>query len=215
MIALPVGEPIAVGLPAPDFEIDLSDGTRFSLSGSRGRPVVLAFFPAEWDPSRNHRLEIYNEALSRVPGEFRLLSISSDSYWFEAEVEGEGQVRFPLLQGISSDGEIADLYRVRGCQAVFVVDQEGAVCWRHVGTAGSHASIDSLVAVLRSMTPRQGLSRSQFVVTAVATLVALSLIPGTARAQGQAVVGSAPVADHAATSSGVPDRSSPSFAEIL
>ncbi|HHY49492.1 MAG TPA: peroxiredoxin [Alphaproteobacteria bacterium] len=38
---------VAVGHPAPDFELMTAAGTRFRLSAQRGRPVVLYFYPED------------------------------------------------------------------------------------------------------------------------------------------------------------------------
>jgi peroxiredoxin Q/BCP len=35
------------GLPAPDFELATDTGERIRLSGLRGRPVVLYFYPKD------------------------------------------------------------------------------------------------------------------------------------------------------------------------
>jgi len=39
-----VPEKATVGLPAPDFELDSTDGTKFKLSAQRGHEVLLVFF---------------------------------------------------------------------------------------------------------------------------------------------------------------------------
>ena len=38
-------EELKVGDPAPDFTLKASDGRTYSLSGLRGKAVVLAWFP--------------------------------------------------------------------------------------------------------------------------------------------------------------------------
>lgn len=38
------------GSPAPDFTAALHDGSTFSLSSLRGRPVVLFFYPKDDTP---------------------------------------------------------------------------------------------------------------------------------------------------------------------
>lgn len=38
-------EALAIGAPAPDFDLQGSDGRRHRLSDYRGRMVVLAWFP--------------------------------------------------------------------------------------------------------------------------------------------------------------------------
>jgi peroxiredoxin Q/BCP len=40
-------QPLAVGFPAPDFELPDQDGNLVTLAGLRGRNVVLVFYPAD------------------------------------------------------------------------------------------------------------------------------------------------------------------------
>src|SRR3712207_4767424 len=42
--------PLTVGQVAPDFTLDDENGNPVLLSGLRGRPVVLVFYPFDWSP---------------------------------------------------------------------------------------------------------------------------------------------------------------------
>jgi len=69
-----------------------------SLNEFRGRPVVLAFYPADWSPVCGDQIALYNEVL----GEFRqfqaeLIGISVDGAWCHAAFARENKLRFPLL----------------------------------------------------------------------------------------------------------------------
>ena len=68
------------GDPAPDFTLPLDDGTSFTLSAQRGKPVVLYFYPQ--DDTEGCTIE--NQEFSALAGEFAkrgavLLGISPDS----------------------------------------------------------------------------------------------------------------------------------------
>jgi peroxiredoxin len=70
------------GTPAPDFTLPTGPGASLALSQLRGRPVVLAFYPADFSPVCGDQMALYNETLS----EFRrldasLLGISVDGIW--------------------------------------------------------------------------------------------------------------------------------------
>ncbi len=41
---------LAVGTPAPDFTAEAHDGTTVTLSGLRGQPTVLYFYPKDETP---------------------------------------------------------------------------------------------------------------------------------------------------------------------
>jgi peroxiredoxin len=41
---------LKVGQEAPDFELKSHLGSNFKLSASRGKNVVLVFYPAAWTP---------------------------------------------------------------------------------------------------------------------------------------------------------------------
>ena len=36
--------------PAPDFTLHATPDQTLALKGLRGRPVILAFYPADWSP---------------------------------------------------------------------------------------------------------------------------------------------------------------------
>src|SRR5689334_25148941 len=59
-----VASPLNPGTPAPDFTLRSTPDQFLSLSEFRGRPVVLAFYPADWSPVCGDQLALYNEILS-------------------------------------------------------------------------------------------------------------------------------------------------------
>jgi xanthine dehydrogenase YagT iron-sulfur-binding subunit len=179
-----------VGMEAPDFEwIDEDRSTR--LSDLRGQTVLLAFFASPWDPARPYQLHVYNEVLQRLPHGGRVLGLAQDGGWCEVMLE-EGEMRFPLLGGLGIDGEIARRYGVFGSQALFVIDADGKVCWRHIATDGLDLRLDDLADALRSKTQQRHVSRREFLVTSLAISVALSMLPRSGRAQALAEAPSVP-----------------------
>src|SRR6266576_2290924 len=54
---------LPVGTPAPDFTLGSAPGQTISLHDYRGRPVILAFYPADWSPVCGDQLTLYNEVL--------------------------------------------------------------------------------------------------------------------------------------------------------
>jgi xanthine dehydrogenase YagT iron-sulfur-binding subunit len=187
-----------------------ADGRAIRLSDLRGEPVILAFYPPDWDPSRADQLTHFNWLVRQVPGvHAELLGISMDGMWCQLAFAGDS-VRVPLLADLDPHGAVAERYGVRGGQALFVIDGDGTIAWRHVGRTGSAPSSEELVAALAALRPpepdvqsepRAGLapcvrgngagddssvlmpSRRDFVATALAAALALAAAPLLARAE--------------------------------
>src|SRR5436309_15192515 len=73
------GAPLPAGTPAPDFTLSSGPGQTMSLGGFRGRPVILAFYPADWSPVCGDQMALYNEVLPEFERyHAQLLGISVD-----------------------------------------------------------------------------------------------------------------------------------------
>ena len=57
---------LAAGIKAPEFSLHSTPDQMVSLSEFRGRPVILAFYPADWSPVCGDQIALYNEII----GEF-------------------------------------------------------------------------------------------------------------------------------------------------
>src|SRR5437899_7711939 len=91
---------LPAGTPAPDFTLPVTPDQKLSLRELRGRPVVLAFYPADWSPVCGDQMAHYNEVLpefNRFKAE--LLGISVDGVWWQAAFSRERKLHFPLLAG--------------------------------------------------------------------------------------------------------------------
>src|SRR5215469_17205328 len=87
---------LPAGTPAPDFALKSTPDQIVRLSEFRGRPVVLAFYPADWSPVCGDQMGLYNEMLSEFQ-EFdaELLGISVDGAWCHAAFCHERKLHFP------------------------------------------------------------------------------------------------------------------------
>ncbi len=54
------GAPLPVGTRAPDFALSSAPDRTVSLADFRGRPVILAFYPADWSPVCGDQMALYN-----------------------------------------------------------------------------------------------------------------------------------------------------------
>ena len=51
------------GTAAPDFTLHVTPDQSLSLSELRGKPVIMAFYPADWSPVCGDQMGLYNEVL--------------------------------------------------------------------------------------------------------------------------------------------------------
>lgn len=140
-----LNEPLAIGTPAPDFELPDASGENVRLSDFRGRPVVLAFYPLDWSPGCSQQLDLYQQEID----EFRergveLLGISVDSVYSHGAWAAVRGLSFPLLSDFQPRGEVARRYNVWrepdgfSERALYVVDAQGRIAYSHVSPQLHH-----------------------------------------------------------------------------
>jgi peroxiredoxin len=54
---------LAAGTVAPNFTLSVTPDQNLTLSDLRGKPVILAFYPADWSPVCGDQMTLYNEIL--------------------------------------------------------------------------------------------------------------------------------------------------------
>jgi len=151
-------ELLARGEAAPDFNLKCTPDQWLKLSEFRGRPVILAFYPADWSPVCGDQITLYNQILP----EFRelgaeLLGISVDGAWCHAAFTRDRKLHFPLLADFEPKGAVARLYGVyrdgEGIseRALFVIDPEGIVYWSYVSPIGVNPGADGIIAALEEI----------------------------------------------------------------
>ncbi len=147
------------GSVAPSFTLPSTPDQRVSLSDFRGKPVILAFYPADWSPVCGDQMALYNEVLA----DFRklnaqLLGISVDGVWCHAAFAGDRKLHFPLLADFEPKGAVARQYGVyreaEGLteRALFVIDGEGIVRWSFVSPIGVNPGADGIFDALEALT---------------------------------------------------------------
>jgi peroxiredoxin len=129
-----------------------------SLSELRGRPVILAFYPADWSPVCGDQMTLYNEVLSefhRFGAE--LLGISVDGVWCHVAFVDDRKLHFPLLSDFEPKGAVARRYGVyreadgTSERALFVIDAAGIVRWSYVSPLGINPGADGILRALDSL----------------------------------------------------------------
>jgi len=146
---------LPAGTPAPDFALKSTPDQTVKLSEFRGRPVVLAFYPADWSPVCGDQMGLYNEMLSEFE-EFgaELLGISVDGAWCHAAFCRDRKLHFPLLADFEPKGEVARLYGVyrpddgTSERALFVINADGIIHWSYVSPVGVNPGAGGILSAL-------------------------------------------------------------------
>jgi peroxiredoxin len=152
------GRPLPAGTPAPEFTLHSTPDQTLALRELRGRPVILAFYPADWSPVCGEQMALYNEILP----EFRrygaeLLGISVDGVWCHRAFAEAGRLRFPLLADFEPKGAVAKAYGAYRAEdgeaerAIFVVDAAGIIRWSYVSPVGVNPGADGILRALEAL----------------------------------------------------------------
>ena len=154
-------EPPAIlppGTVAPEFSLPDKPGNTLSLRSFRGRPVILAFYPADWSPVCGDQMTLYNEVLE----EFRrfrseLIGISVDSVWCHSAYASSKKLRFPLVADFEPKGHVSRSYGVYRsadgiCErALFVIDEHGVIRWSYLSPIGQNPGADGILRALEAL----------------------------------------------------------------
>ncbi len=162
---------VDIGDEAPDFELPGTGGETFKLSDRRGRNVVLAFYPGDATRVCTAQFCSYrdnSDRLDRLDAE--VVGISPQSVDSHERWARERELNVPLLADEDLDvskrygvtawlGPLARLTELKDTpggryvmRAIFVIDGEGIVRYRHVSRTGStYQSVDDLERALASL----------------------------------------------------------------
>ena len=151
---------LGAGTPAPDFALHTTPDQVVSLSEFRGRPVILAFYPADWSPVCGDQMVLYNELLDEFARfDAELLGISVDGAWCHVAFAHDRKLRFPLLSDFEPKGAVARLYNAYRPQdgtserALFVIDPEGVIRWSYCSPVGVNPGADGILRALEALKP--------------------------------------------------------------
>ena len=144
-------------------EFTLPDGTL--VSHKRGRPLIVAFTPDEWNPARAASSELYATLAAQ----------------FGAEIVDAGGDQW---HAFDSAGEVAAQFGVAGERAVFVLDENGAIAWQWRSRNGEEAAPGEVLAALEALQndEKKGLSRRSFLAATLAASAVLALTANSSHA---------------------------------
>jgi glutaredoxin-dependent peroxiredoxin len=152
---------VDVGSQAPDFTLTNQDRQPVKLSEQRGKPVVLAFFPAAFSSVCTKELCTFRDRMARLnEARAQVYGISVDTFFtLKAFQEAQG-LTFPLLsdfnkQAIRDYGVFnEEMIGLKGIakRAVFVIDKDGVVRHREVlDDARNEPNYDAVFKALASL----------------------------------------------------------------
>ncbi|HEY3670275.1 MAG TPA: redoxin domain-containing protein [Acidimicrobiia bacterium] len=147
------------GKEAPDFTLPSGPDSVFHLADLRGRPVVLAFYPADWSPVCSDQLSLDQAILHEFDAyTAALAAVSVDGTWcHRAFAEARG-LTFPLVSDFEPKGAVSRMYDAYRSEdgfserALFVLDPEGRIEWHEVVPPEENPGADGILRALDDMT---------------------------------------------------------------
>jgi peroxiredoxin len=149
---------LPAGSQAPDFNLNVTPDQKLKLSELRGKPVILAFYPADWSPVCGDQMALYNEILS----EFHkfgaeMLGISVDGVWCHEAFAKDRHLHFPLLSDFEPKGAVSKAYGAYRnddgvCErALFVIDKNGRIAWSYLSPVAVNPGADGILEALENL----------------------------------------------------------------
>lgn len=156
--------PLAAGTVAPAFSLLASsrDAGEEQLSLTekdfRGRPLILAIYPADWSPVCGDQLALYNAVLPQFERlGAALLGVSVDGVFCHQAYARDRNLRFPLVADFEPKGRMARNYGVYRTvdgtaeRALFVLDGDGVIRWSHVSPVDVNPGADGILRALEAL----------------------------------------------------------------
>ena len=149
---------LSPGTAAPSFMLRVTPDQNLSLEELRGRPVILAFYPADWSPVCGDQMALYNQVLPMFHKlNAELLGISVDGAWCHKAYAEQRSLHFSLLSDFEPKGAVAKqygAYREKDgvCErALFVLDRNGTVFWSYLSPIAVNPGADGIIDALERL----------------------------------------------------------------
>lgn len=125
--------PVPGSIPAPDFELQDTEGNTQRLSDYRGKPVIINFW-ATWCPPCREEIPSMNRAwhiLEKEDVAMFAVNMGEDEdtiFIFTADYPAD----FPIL--MDRDGAVIEQWPVKGLPTTYVVAPDGTIAYRAIGS---------------------------------------------------------------------------------
>ncbi|MBI2758925.1 MAG: TlpA family protein disulfide reductase [Chloroflexi bacterium] len=150
-----IGAPLSIspspreGFLAPDFTLDTLDGNKTTLSGLRGKIVVVNLWATWCLPCRQE-----TPALEKAYEQYKdsgvvILGVDLTNQDLVSDVESfvqEFKLTYPIL--LDRDGSVSNLYQIKGIPTTFFINREGIIRTMVVGGPMSETFIRSKIEAL-------------------------------------------------------------------
>jgi peroxiredoxin len=149
---------LPAGIRAPAFTLPATPSLEVSLEHFRGRPVVLAFYPADWSPVCGDQVALYSALRAewdRLGAE--VIGISVDGPWCHQAFSEARNLKLTLLADFEPKGAVAKAYGVydpregTSERALFVIDGDGIIRWSYVSPAEVNPGADGILEALEML----------------------------------------------------------------
>ena len=148
---------VKAGDQAPDFTVEMFDGSRVTLADLRGKVVLLNFWATWCPPCREELTHVQTELIDRFAGRpFVFLPVSrGESRESVAAFREKTGYEFPM--GLDSTQSVYKRYAANYIPRNFLIDADGRVVSATVGFEKSEFEelIRSVEAALGEDTPRE------------------------------------------------------------
>jgi peroxiredoxin len=156
---------VRVGDKAPEFDLPALLGgvrQRFRLDEQRGKNIVLAFYPSNWEPVSTRQFTQYQvERGKLLECDAEVVGIGVDSIMNTTAWEREiGPFDFPLCSDFWPHGEVCGRYGVlrgqepgRGAseRAIYIVDKSGSIALQRLYGLSDMPDVQELFEWLRAL----------------------------------------------------------------
>ncbi len=149
---------LRAGAKAPNFTLKTTPDQSVSLEDFRGRPVVLAFYPADWSPVCSDQMGLYAQVMPEFKKfDAEILGVSVDGIWSHLAFSKERKLNFPLLADFEPKGEVSRLYGAfeattgEAARALFVIDKKGVIRWSFLSPDGVNPGADGILSALEKL----------------------------------------------------------------
>ena len=152
---------LKAGSRAPEFSLYSTPDQKVSLGDFKGRPVVLAFYPADWSPVCTDQLSLYNQLLPELEhyNKPEILGISVDGIWSHIAFAKDRKLGFPILSDFEPKGQVSRAYGAyqnsvgESSRSLFVIDEHGTIRWSYQSPVGVNPGADGIINALEQMYP--------------------------------------------------------------
>jgi peroxiredoxin len=150
--------PAIVGTLAPDFTLPQTTAIRIALHSLLGQPVVLVFYPMDWEPVSREQLTLYQayiDSFDRLGA--RLVAISCDHVSSHDAFVRDADLHFPLLADNQPRGSVARHYGVYreaqgvSARALFVLDRRNMIRFSKAYPDALNPGVDELLTILEDL----------------------------------------------------------------